>query len=432
MILVILLVVYGLVFTGIIIQNSVKSSKDYVRKELGAIVEMRTDFMKVMEQQLSRDEFMKLNLSVTLAKEIAKDPLVKELYITEMTSASNKDLKSAMNLSGDGGGGVVMATMASGPSGSFPLMGSNVDIPMEFSNGTYQLTEGRLREAGDQGKDTLVISEELASKNNLAIGDMVELTSDVDEQSYSFEIIGIYKGASSVIVDQMFTSLDSAKKLAGTVGEEDNATYIGFLLKDPLEIDDFIKQHKNQMPNEFITLYANDNEYKSLTRPLDLISTIISILLVVVFVAGVIIMLAIITIFVRDRKFEIGLLLASGEGKMKIISQFILEILIVSILAFGVAAGASKFSSDYAASWIVKNQLVEENTETMGGMISIGIGGDQGKEVKISDVAREFNVSVDQEVIGNLLLISFVIVILSAGAPLSIILGYKPRESLQD
>jgi putative ABC transport system permease protein len=117
---------------------------------------------------------------------------------------------------------------------------------------------------------------------------------------------------------------------------------------------------------------------------------------------------------------------------MKIISQFILEILIVSILAFGVAAGASKFSSDYAASWIVKNQLVEENTETMGGMISIGIGGDQGKEVKISDVAREFNVSVDQEVIGNLLLISFVIVILSAGAPLSIILGYKPRESLQD
>lgn len=432
MILVILFVVYGLVFTGIIIQNSVKSSKEYVRKELGAIVEMKTDYMKVMEQQLSRDEFSQLNLSVSLAKEIAKDPVVKELYITEMTSASNKELKSAMNLGGNEEGGVTMAAVAIGPSGSFPLMGSNADVPMEFSNGTYQITDGRLRDAGDQGKDTLVISEELASKNNLAIGDNIDLISDLDEQSYSFEIIGIFKGASSVIVDQMFTSLDSAKKLAGTVGGEDNASYIGFLLKDPMEIDNFIKQHENQMPNEFITLYANDNEYESLTRPLDLISTIISILLVVVFIAGVIIMLAIITIFVRDRKFEIGLLLASGEGKMKIISQFVLEILLVSVLAFGIAAGASKFSSDYAASWIVKNQLVEDNTQSMGGMISIGLGGAQGNEVKISDVAREFNVSVDQEVIGNLLLISFVIVIVSAGAPLSIILGYKPRESLQD
>jgi hypothetical protein len=102
------------------------------------------------------------------------------------------------------------------------------------------------------------------------------------------------------------------------------------------------------------------------------------------------------------------------------------------VLAFLIAAGASKFSSDYAASWIVKNQLVEDNTQSMSGMFSISLGGSQGKEVKISDVAREFNVSVDRDVIMNLLLISFVVVILSAGAPLLIILSYKPRESLQD
>lgn len=432
MILVILFVVYGLIFTGIIIQNSVKTSKDYVRKELGAIVEMKTDFGKVMEQRLTRDEMTKLNLSAALAKEIAKDPAVKELYITEMTGASNEELESAVDLGGDEEGGVVVAAAATGPSGSFPLIGGNNDTPLEFSDGSYQIIEGRLRTAEDEGKDTVLITEEFASKNNLLVGDFIELTSNVDSQSYSFEIIGIYRGASSFMTDQMYTSLESAKKLAGTVGDDSNASYIGFLLKDPMEIDHFIKQHKNQMPNEFITLYANDAEYQSLTRPLDLISTIISILLVVVMVAGVTIMLAIITIFVRDRKLEIGLLLASGEGRLKILSQFVLEILLVSVLAFLIAAGASKFSSDYAASWIVKNQLVEDNTQSMGGMFSVSLGGAQGKEVKISDVAREFNVSVDRDVIMNLLLTSFVVVILSAGAPLLIILSYKPRESLQD
>lgn len=432
MILVILFVVYGLIFTGIIIQNSVKSSKDYVRKELGAIVEMRADFGKAMEQKLSREEFSKLNLSASLAKEIAKDPAVKELYITEMAGASNSELKSAVNTGGGEDVGVAVVAASAGPAGSFLLMGSNTDTPLEFSDETLQISEGRLRTADDQGKDTLLISEEFASKNNLSVGDVIDLASEADKQSYSFEIIGIYKGAPSMMVDQMFASLESVKKLAGTVGDENNASYIGFLLKDPMEIDNFIKLHESQMPNEFIELYASDDQYQALTRPLELISTIISILLVVVLIAGVTIMLAIITIFVRDRKFEIGLLLASGEGRLNILSQFVLEILMVSVLAFLIAAGASKFSSDYAASWIVKNQLVEENAGSMSGMISVSLGGAQNKEVKISDVAREFNVAVDQEVIANLLLISFVIVIFSAGAPLLIILSYKPRESLQD
>ncbi len=431
MIFVILFVVYGLIFTGIIIQNSVRTSKDYVRKELGAIVEMKVDYRKVMEQKLTRDEMTKLNLSAALAKEIAKDPAVKELYITEMTGASNEELESAVSMGGDELGGVAV-TATTGSSGSFPLMGSSTDTPLEFTDGSYQITEGRLRNAEDEGKDTILITEEFASKNNLAVGDFIELTSNADQQSYSFEIIGIYLGAPSFLADQMYTSLESAKKLSGTIGDEGNASYIGFQLKDPMDIDNFIKQHKNQMPNEFITLYANDDEYQSLTRPLDLISTIISILLVVVMIAGVTIMLAIITIFVRDRKLEIGLLLASGEGKLRILSQFVLEILLVSVLAFLIAAGSSKFSSDYAASWIVEKQLIEDNTQSMSGMISVNLGGAQSNEVKISDVAREFNVSVDGEVIANLLLASFAIVILSAGAPLLIILSYKPRESLQD
>lgn len=430
MIFAILFVVYGLVFTGIIIKNSVISSKEYVRRELGAVVEMRGDYIKAMEDQLSQEDYTKLNLSASLAREIAKDPLVENLYITEIANAGNEDLTSAVNM-GDGGLSVGITSPVSGQGTTFRVIGNSEDIPQEFDDGTYEITQGRIRSKEDEGKDTLLLSEEFAGKNNLAVGDIIDLTSDTDQQTYPFEIIGIFKGSASFMVDQMYTSLESAKKLAKTLSDDSNAASVSFRLKDPMDIDTFINQHKKQMPNEYITLYASDNEYKSLTRPLDLISTVISLMLVVVFAAGAIIMLAIITIFVRDRKFEIGLLLSSGEGKLKIVSQFLMELLLVSVIAFTIAAAASRFSADYAASWIVKNQLVEENTQESSGIIAIG--GAPGKnEVKINDVAREFNVSVDGEVVLNLLMISFGLVLLSAGAPLLIILSYKPRESLQN
>ncbi len=440
MIFVIISVVYGLVFTGIIIQNSVKSSKEYVRKELGAVVSMAADSIRVINRRMSGDEFRRLELPVSVAQEMAKDPLVKELYITQTANVSNDALKSAVNLGNENGGGFSISIGRGAENGSsFTLSGCSSDTPLEFYNGSYKLTQGKLRVAGDAGKDTLIISDEFASMNNLSVGSLVELTGS-NGVSYTFEVIGTFSGSESFMVDQMYTSLDSVYKLEGIGAGQETASSINFLLYDPLDVDQFIKQHEDKLPNEYLVLDANDSEYQSLTKPLDLISTIVSILLVVVFIAGALIMLAIITIFVRDRRNEIGLLLSSGEGKCKIIFQFILEILMVSVLSFVLAAGTSRFSSDYVADWIVKNQLVEEDTASSsitvtGSRINMFGGGPSlsgDNQVRISDVADEFNVEIDGGVIANLLVLSFGLVILSAGAPLMIILGYKPRESLQD
>lgn len=423
MIFIILLVVFGLVFTGVIIQNSIAKSKEFVRMELGAIVELKPDYIKAMNDQL--DNFEQLSLSWSLATEIAKDPAVKNLYISEMTSATSASLESAQKE----GVGVRMAGTSSGGS-AFMLLGSNELIPLEFEQGNLKLATGRHRSIEDQGLDTLLLAEEFASKNNLSLGDQVELTSTVDNQPYSFEVIGIFTGYESFGVDQMYASLESVKKLSGTVGEEEDASSINFVLHDPLEVDAFIARHENKMPSEYIQLYASDSEFVTLTRPLDLMATITTLLLWVVFVAGAIIMIAIVTIFIRDRKFEIGLLLSSGESKLKIISQFVLEIMVVSCLAFILAAGTSQFTSGYAANWIVNNQLVEQEDSAQG-MMMMGIS-DVQKDVKMSTIADDFDISIDTDVILNLILISFGLILFSTSAPLLIILSYKPRESLQD
>jgi putative ABC transport system permease protein len=431
---IILFIVNGLIFTGIIIQNSVRSSKEYVRKELGAIVELKVNYPKAMKDGLSFEDFeSKLKLSPILAKEVAKDNRVKDLYITGYASAKNENLKSAIGTGNSSEGmGVISAAVGTlgGEQGSFNLIGSSIDVPLEFTDGTIQLTQGRYRDQTDEGKDTLYISEEFAAKNNLAVGDFIDLTSTVDSQAYPFEIIGIFSGSPEYLVDEMKTSLDSIEKLSAVGEGEADIASVKFMLQDPLEVENFIKQHENLLPNEYIELYSNDNEYKTLTRPLELVDTIITLLLIIVFIAGAIIMMAIITMFIKERRFEIGLLLSNGEGKLKILSQFIVEILLVSFLAFGGAAGVSKFTSDFTASWIINNQLVEEEVQSSNEIFVIGdpFGKDQ---LEIGDVANEFNVAVNAIVVRNLLLISIGIVIVSAGAPLIIILGYKPRESLQ-
>lgn len=448
MIFTILLVVYGLVFTVIIIQNSVKSSKEYVREELGAVVQMKADIKKAMQDKLLQEKYgNKLQLSASLAEELAKDPMVKALYLLSDTVVSSDKLKSAINLSAKSGDSsdsdfetssttyVTTTGADTGGEATFQLQGSNEDVPLEFLDGSYKITNGRLRNASDKGKDTLLVSEEFATANNLSVGDKVDLISMADKQVYPFEIIGTYSGSSQFLVDILKTSMESIRKLNAEEGAELNISEVSFLLKNPMQVESFIKKYENRMPNEYIVLYSNDSEYKTLTRPLDLTNTILSILLVIVFIAGVIIMLAIITMFVKDRRFEIGLLLASGEGKIKILSQFIFEILIISILAFGAASGASKFASDYTASWIVNNQLVEDDTKDLSGnaVVNIDIGGSESKKtLKMSDVAKDFNVSVNRTVIRNLLLISLGITVFSAAAPMLIIFGYKPRESLQN
>ena len=62
--------------------------------------------------------------------------------------------------------------------------------------------------------------------------------------------------------------------------------------------------------------------------------------MILVAVAGVVILTLIIMLSIRERKYEIGVLLSLGESRMKVISQFFVEIFICMIFALGIAAAS--------------------------------------------------------------------------------------------
>lgn len=440
MIFCILVLVFGLVFTGIIIQKSLKESKDFVRIQLGATVQYVPDYNKAMLDELPYEEYDQMALSTVAAEEIGKDSRVKEVYYIKNGYGIGKNLKTGNNYGEDVN--ITYDTSIEGGDPNFPveiylnIFGINTEKSIEFDNESLKLTKGSFftQQQLTNGENVCLISAELATANGFSVGDMLNVTNSMDYESAPIElqIIGIYEGAKMGMADTIFTPMITTEQFMYSE-EVDVITSIYFLLKDPLDIPAFVTDNSNKLPSEYTKLTANDSEYKQLTKPLDLMEIITSILIWVIFGAGALIVLSIVTIFVRDRKFEIGLLLASGESKLRIIFQFIIEILIIAIIAFGVSAGVSQVTSRFVSQWIIENQLVENSDEQNNyyDVYSWGPGETKGS-VDMESIAKDFNVSIEFGVFVQLLLISFGILLFAASIPLIVILSYKPREALQD
>lgn len=476
MLFIILFVVFNLIFTGFIIQNSIKQSKEYIRNQLGSVVEYRMDFEKFMSSMQNQRQKANNNqaqmarpgaLSISVAEKIANSPYVKSFYITDSANVNSDTIDPAETQQS---GGNFQRNFS-----DFTLSGTNQPENLDFVLGNVKLTDGGILTQNniDNSDKVVIISKDIAETNSLKVGDAISLSrvamnrmreggndSNNNNQSNNnsnsttasaaedYDVIGIYEAVDDTFsVNTIFTSNNVIAALNGTEASDDTNASIVFLLDSPSHIDAFKSEQSRYLTSEYHILYSNDEEYESLTKPLNLISFIASILIWVVFIAGAAIILAIVTIFVRDRKFEIGLLLSSGESKLKIVSQFVFEMLVIAIIAFVISVGSSNIASQSVSTWIVDNQLLSQ-TSLIGSTntsVSTGFrGGGMGfrmrginstslyGSVDMENVANQFNVSVSTAILFKLLLASMVLVLIGSTIPLSVIMGYKPKRILQD
>jgi putative ABC transport system permease protein len=457
MLLIILFVVFVLIFTGFIIQNSIKQSKIYIRNQIGGAVEYKIDMTNAFEAGIRNIPA----LSLQVAERIAGSKYVKSYFITQSANVDSDTIDPAQAEQTDTG---FQRNFS-----EFTLSGSNNTDSIDFVMGDVALAEGRTitEDELNNGDKVILVSQDVAEANDLRIGDIVSLSlvtmqmripgqdggSDNSNSGTpaDYEVIGIYEVLNTDFnVNTIFTSNTVIDDINGTVSSDDTNAGIVFLLDSPNNVDAFIKESTPYLTSEYHILYSNDDEYESLTKPLNLISFIASILIWVVFIAGAAIILAVVTIFVRDRKFEIGLLLSSGESKSRIISQFVFEMLVIAVIAFGISAGSSTMVSRSVGTWIVDNQLLSDTsligstgTAADGLTIAGGPGGFRFNagggsavslygDVSMQNVADKFDVSLSAAVMLKLLLASIMLILIGSFIPLIIITGFEPKKILQD
>ena len=136
---------------------------------------------------------------------------------------------------------------------------------------------------------------------------------------------------------------------------------------------------------------------------------------------------------IKDRNYEIGVLLSFGEKKTKIIGQFIIELVIIATIGFILSIGTAKIASQKLANVIIENQETQSETNEKFGRGDRGFGMRPTMNIsKNKDVEVVKTVNVDTSVKDIIILfgLGYIIIISSMVIPSIKILNTDPKSIL--
>lgn len=229
-------------------------------------------------------------------------------------------------------------------------------LASDFADERSVLVEGRHITKADTGK--IVISERLADINHISVGDVITLTHAklgacngeyIDEIPVKtvfvkVEVSGIYRlntedisitPTAGIADNEIYASLDVLDDLK----ESEAGIYtgeVGFYITDPAKLDS-IAHNVQLMPDIDWTTHfirTNDFQYSRIADRLSSLGDFVKILLVCISFVSTAVLTLILSMRIRGRMQEAGILLAAGISKRQILGQFLLEVLSVTVIAF--------------------------------------------------------------------------------------------------
>lgn len=108
-----------------------------------------------------------------------------------------------------------------------------------------------------------------------------------------------------------------------------------FFLNDSQDMDTVVEMIKktNGIREESYLIIINNKVYNDSILPLTKLSGYANILVLIIIVISILLLSLIMTMSIRDRPYEIGILLSIGIKKVSIIGQHMLETLIIMAIA---------------------------------------------------------------------------------------------------
>lgn len=232
----------------------------------------------------------------------------------------------------------------------------NSELSLKFLNGTYTLEEGR--HITPEDSFAVLISRELAAKNNLSAGDTITLYSLDTQREDTFEIVGIFSGTEGMSKDAMM-----ADGIPANQGYIDMNSYQEMWNETILELgslDVYVDSAENvknilstiqnlpKIRDKTFTYSINTENFDLISSPLSSIQTMADTAVIVITVAGATIIALLLVFWTRGRKKEVGILMAIGQSKLDIVLQFLTENILVAIPATSASLGLTALLADKA------------------------------------------------------------------------------------
>ena len=291
-----------------------------------------------------------------------------------------------------------------------------------FSSGVFTIKEGK--NIGENDKNSIIVHEEFAKQNNLKLGDEVNLELlDIEKsgkiKSHKFKIIGIFSGkkqetytglSSDFSENMVFVDYSTSQEILNKSENNKIANkilmYSGSAESTDLALNK-LKELKIDESKYFVE--KDSNAFEESLESVSGIKHIIKIMTYSIMLGGMVVLLLILILWLRERIYEIGIFLSIGISKIQIIMQFIFELIFISIPSII----SSLFLGNVLLKVIVDGFINSEDSMISGGSL-------------INNSSFMLNITT----LGQSYLILISIIVLSVVFASSLILIKKPKEIL--
>lgn len=367
----------------------------------------------------------------------------------------------------------------------FTLRGVMNPEVADITHGNLDLVEGRLFTESEilNESPVVVVSSAFALTNELVVGDSISLDVRIHDrldtpgvldseiiylehepvimETITLEIIGLFEP--SLMIEEetsdihvkahvdmntrLYTPIGVAKipqnmwldhlqiSDPSRVPDYEGFVYqdILFVLGNPFDLTDFYEAASEILPD----IWRIDDlrrEFGAVTEAMIHLEGITNFIFTGVILTSVVIVSLIILLFLKDRKHEIGVYLALGEKRFKVIGQLLIEILIVTSLAVTLSLFlgyrfAETLSIEMLRTELVNNPNVMPNHDLI-------IGGNDFNHMGFStqmtgeEMFEAFSVNLSTKTILTFYGYSFLLFIVGTGVPALYLLRIKPKDML--
>lgn len=293
-----------------------------------------------------------------------------------------------------------------------------------FSSGVFTLVAGQPIQSDSQHH--VLVHQAFAEKNGLKLNDTIRLqlvdieTLNVHE-TIEYTISGIFTGkkqesytglSSDFSENTFFVDYQTSQEQLGLNQDQMITNKLTLHTNSVENLESAHEQIKN-LPIDWskFEVEKNDKAFQKTLTALQSMQQIIEIVTNAMILGGLTVLSLILILWLRERIYEIGIFLAIGMSKKVIISQFILELLLVSLPAAVLS---------YILGWQLNQFFL---TDFFNSITNESIGSQMLPIENIGDNLTQFGMAY-----GLLLVIIFLAVMLSC----SIILLKKPKTILSE
>ncbi len=375
---------------------------------------------------------------------------------------------------------------------SVAIKSNMYDNMIEFESGMFEIVDGRFytQDEIDNAKPVCLITDQLAEYNNLNIGDilsvrmgqkdMLERYKDYmteEDATLNLEIIGIYHTSkvidensedfqwldkyespynwvlapSPVVVDaQIRMSIAQDRYYNAMYGDEepviDESNYdrdswmavssATIMINDPLDVEDFINDNKDSL-GEYRKFESDNTTFKQMSRPLDTLSLFANIIVWIVVVNAIVIITLTTALTLKNREYEIGVMLSIGVTKAKIVMQFFVELVIVAVLGFTLAVLSGSMIAGQVGKVVMDYQVATEDQyadeEESNDYYYIGNelwNTNYFTDITQEEILKEYEVQISPLIIGEIYILGLGVVFLSILIPSAMIMRFNPKKIL--